>query len=94
MGFVPKTDASRIFIGQPVRDDIDVGLAIRRQEPVEVEVFSGSTVLNPGSRTGQIESVDRILSPLAQNEVGTIRCIGLNVSILIVFFSLVRQYSG
>lgn len=86
MRFVPRADASRILIGQPVRDDIDVGLAIRRQEPVQVEVFSGSTVLNPGSPTGQVEAVDRILSPLAQNEVGTIRCIGLNVSVLIDSF--------
>lgn len=85
MRFVPKADASRILIGQPVSDDVDVGLAIRRREQVQVEVFSGSTVLNPGSRTGQIESVDRILSPLAQNEVGTIRCIGLNVSSFISY---------
>lgn len=83
MRFVPKADASKILIGQPVRVDIDVGLATRRQEPVQVEIFSGSTVLNPGSRTGQIESIDRILSPLAQHEVGTLRCIGLNVSIFV-----------
>jgi len=30
--------------------------------------------------------VGRLLSPLAQEEVGTIRCVGLNVRLICVFF--------
>lgn len=81
MRFVPKSDSSRVLIGQPVKDDIDVGAALRKGEEVAVSVFSGSSVLAPGSATGATETIDRVLSPLTQQEVGTIRCIGLNVSL-------------
>ncbi|CAH0033223.1 unnamed protein product, partial [Clonostachys rhizophaga] len=69
---------SRVLIGQPLQNDLDVGVATRRGEPVSVNVFSGISILSPGATTGVIESIDRILSPLAQEEVGSIRCIGLN----------------
>lgn len=46
---------------------------------MQAEVFSGSSVLAPGEATGNIEAISRVLSPLASSEVGTIRCIGLNV---------------
>jgi len=67
-------------VGQPVDKDLDVGAAIIAGKDVEVEVFSRSSVLDPGSPTGKIEVIGRLLSPLAESEVGTIRCIGLNVS--------------
>lgn len=76
-------DGSSTFsplIGEPIKPEQDVGLATYQSEPVNVEVFSGSSILSPGQRTGEIRRVDRILSPLAASEVGTIRCIGLNVS--------------
>lgn len=77
--FVSKSDSSRILIGEP-QNDLDVGLALRKGDNVQVIVFSGNSVLSPGIRTGEIETIGRILSPLAQPEIGTIRCIGLNVS--------------
>ncbi|KAL6916212.1 hypothetical protein FSHL1_007659 [Fusarium sambucinum] len=76
--FVPKSDSTSILIGEPSQEDLDIGLATRDGENVTVEVFTGSSVLSPGARTGRAESIERILSPLAQEEVGTIRCIGLN----------------
>ncbi|KAF2014635.1 hypothetical protein BU24DRAFT_392723 [Aaosphaeria arxii CBS 175.79] len=76
--FVPKSTASRILIGQPIRHDIDVGAALRNGEQVDVEILSGTSVLAPGVLTGRNEIIERVLSPLAENEVGTIRCIGLN----------------
>jgi hypothetical protein len=77
---IPSSDSSRILIGQPVQHEIDVGKALRDGKQVNVSVYSGTSVLHPGSDTGKVESIQRILSPLARNEVGTIRCIGLNVS--------------
>lgn len=79
MRFVPKSSPSRVLIGQPLQKALDVGVATRRGEPVLVDIFSGISILSPGKATGVIEIIDRILSPLAQEEVGTIRCIGLNV---------------
>lgn len=77
--FVPKSAPSSILIGEPVQASLDVGLASREGKDISVNVFSGRSVLSPGSRTDRTESVERLLSPLAQEEVGTIRCIGLNV---------------
>jgi hypothetical protein len=67
------------LIGEPSQEDLDIGLATRDGKDVTVEVFTGTSVLSPGTRTDRTESIERILSPLAQEEVGTIRCIGLNV---------------
>ncbi|KAI5461276.1 hypothetical protein BGZ63DRAFT_231231 [Mariannaea sp. PMI_226] len=76
--FVPKSNPSKVLIGQPADKDVDVGIAVRKGLEVAVNVFSGSSVLSPGSDTGATETISRVLSPLAQHEVGTIRCIGLN----------------
>ncbi|KIN02729.1 hypothetical protein OIDMADRAFT_52560 [Oidiodendron maius Zn] len=76
--FIPKSQGSTILLGQPVDGDIDVGAAIRGGQEVLVSVFSGKSVLNPGAKTDRIEAISRLASPLAQEEVGTIRCIGLN----------------
>jgi hypothetical protein len=84
--FIPRAAASSAtatartaLIGEPVDVDLDVGLATYAGQDVEVDVYSGTSVLSPGSKTGQREIVDRLLSPLSSREVGTIRCIGLNV---------------
>ena len=79
--FVPKSNPSSILIGQPVQEDLDVGVAVRNSYDVHVYVFSGHSILTPGKGTGKVEVIGRILSPLAENEVGTIRCIGLNVGL-------------
>lgn len=77
--FVPKGSTTTL-IGEPVDANLDVGVASYEGKPIEVNVFSGSSVLSPGEKTGKTETVDRILSPIAMSETGTIRCIGLNVS--------------
>ncbi|CAO1618750.1 unnamed protein product [Parajaminaea phylloscopi] len=80
--FIPQSAGasrvSRALVGEPVDAALDVGMAALRSAPIEVEVFSGSSVLNPGQRTGKHETVGKLLSPLSQEEVGTIRCIGIN----------------
>lgn len=81
MRFVPKSQPSTILLGQPVDEELDVGVALKSGKEVLVHVFSGKSVLDAGSKTDQTESIERVLAPLAQEEVGTIRCIGLNVYI-------------
>jgi hypothetical protein len=68
-----------VLIGQPVDGSVDVGLAAHDGEPVDVHVFTGSSVLTPGVASGSTERVKQLLAPLDAAEVGTIRCIGLNV---------------
>ena len=78
--FIPRSNRSSILIGEPIDPKLDVGLALYHGKDVHVYPFSGASVLNPGQRTEKTEIIERLLSPLAQNEVGSIRCIGLNVS--------------
>lgn len=80
--FVPKSDTSKVYIGEPQSDTVDVGVALRKGQQVSAFLWSGTSVLSPGAKTGNSEIVGQLLSPLAANEVGTIRCIGLNVSVL------------
>jgi hypothetical protein len=54
-------------------------LALYQGKDVDVHPFSGNSVLSPGQITEATETISRVLSPLAQSEVGTIRCVGLNV---------------
>ncbi|KAH6679398.1 hypothetical protein B0J14DRAFT_473007, partial [Halenospora varia] len=67
-----------ILIGEPTDKELDVGAAIRAGKDVSVNVYSGTSVLSPGSSTDKTETIEKLLSPLAESEVGTIRCIGLN----------------
>ncbi|KAL9947192.1 hypothetical protein D7B24_005086 [Verticillium nonalfalfae] len=76
--FIPKSNALKVLIGEPESTTIDVGVALRKGQDVPVLVWSGSSVLSPGTKTTQREVVDKVLSPVAPHEVGTIRCIGLN----------------
>ena len=69
-----------MLVGEPVDEKLDVGLAARKGDEVKVRVFSGTSALDAGTATDRIEILDRLLCPLTQREVGTIRCIGLNVS--------------
>lgn len=74
-----SSNASTPQIGEPVDASLDVGL--QKENSVEVNVYSGTSVLNPGQKTGQTALAQRILSPLSAQEVGSIRCIGLNVGL-------------
>lgn len=74
--------SSTPLLGEPVDAGLDVGLATSdaAAKPVEVNVYSGTSILDAGQATGRIEKVGELLSVLKEEEVGTIRCIGLNVS--------------
>jgi hypothetical protein len=89
MRFVPRDAAtaaatslstSAPLIGEPEDQEIDIGAALYRKQDVWARVWSGSSILQPGTVTDKRLLVDRVLSPLTRDEVGTIRCIGLNVS--------------
>ncbi|KZO93662.1 putative mitochondrion protein [Calocera viscosa TUFC12733] len=75
--FIPKSGAAPL-LGEPLDASLDVGIAAFKGDEIKVSVYSGSSVLSPGEKTDRVELVGTLLSPLAQEEVGTIRCIGLN----------------
>jgi hypothetical protein len=50
-----------------------------QNEQVKVEVLSAASVLDlSAKKTGDIKTIKKLLSPISRQEVGTIRCIGLN----------------
>jgi 2-keto-4-pentenoate hydratase/2-oxohepta-3-ene-1,7-dioic acid hydratase in catechol pathway len=75
---VPKSDPSKVLLGEPTDDETDIGLAVREGKEVSLKTWTGTSVLAPGTVTGNTAIISKILSPLAAHEVGTIRCIGLN----------------
>ncbi|KAF2727220.1 hypothetical protein EJ04DRAFT_570577 [Polyplosphaeria fusca] len=75
--FIAVEDAKE-HIGEPVDSKMDVGVALADARQVQVQVFSGTSVLAAGSRTSSTLSIQTLLPPLSRSEIGTIRCIGLN----------------
>ncbi|KAI4148521.1 MAG: hypothetical protein LQ340_005054, partial [Diploschistes diacapsis] len=82
--FQPTSTPTSILIGQPTSASLDIGTALlpssTSSSPVTATVFSGSSILRPGTPTSTMETVHAILSPLSAAELGggCIRCIGLN----------------
>lgn len=83
--FVSSSGAT--LIGEPVDAAIDVGIVTRNGGVFSIRTYSGKSVLSPGEATGEVVDAVKVLSPLAQEEVGTIRGIALNVSSECLFTS-------
>ncbi|KAK4052287.1 hypothetical protein OIO90_004368 [Microbotryomycetes sp. JL221] len=67
------------YIGEPVDDKLDIGKTLFDNKPIQVYRYSGTSILNPGQRLSQtIDEIYQVDSPISQQQVGTIRCIGLN----------------
>lgn len=60
-------------------DRLIVGQAIEKKVDVSVKVVAGNSALDyDASFTGEIKTIDELLSPVSQIEAGTVRCVGLN----------------
>lgn len=76
-----KDASGRTLLGEPVDSEVDVGLASFAGTPIKVNVYSGTSMIDLEAQpTGEVVEVATILCPLTEPEVGSIRCIGLNVS--------------
>ncbi|CAK1365609.1 unnamed protein product [Cercospora beticola] len=66
-------------IGEPVDPELDVGAALASNQTIQVKTYSGSSTLQDDIHpTGHTLTTKTILPPVSRQEVGTIRCIGLN----------------
>ncbi|KAJ3549838.1 hypothetical protein NM208_g279 [Fusarium decemcellulare] len=68
----------RELCGEPIDQNVDVGLAVATGQPVEVRLLDSPSAMDESQLTGQTAFIKTLLSPLSPQEVGTIRCIGLN----------------
>ncbi|KAJ5487761.1 hypothetical protein N7530_002061 [Penicillium desertorum] len=74
-----RAEDGKIYGGEPVNPDIDVGQAIEKNVQVSVKVVAGNSALDyEAPFTGEIKTIDELLSPVSQMEAGTVRCVGLN----------------
>ncbi|KAG9019690.1 hypothetical protein FRB90_011499 [Tulasnella sp. 427] len=72
-------ETGKVHLGQPVDLKLDVGLAILKGSQVVVHEIAGKSALDPNARlTEKKLTVSKLLSPLAREEIGIVRCIGLN----------------
>jgi hypothetical protein len=67
--FRPSSSPSSVLIGQPVDQHLDVGVATFEGKQVEVDVYSGDSILRAGEKTRKKETIGTLLSPLAEEEV-------------------------
>ncbi|OAK97654.1 fumarylacetoacetate hydrolase [Phaeosphaeriaceae sp. SRC1lsM3a] len=76
--FIATEDGNE-HIGEPMDAQLDVGAALASGSRVEVRKFQGSSTLDLNAApTSTVLTISQLLPPLSKNEVGTIRCVGLN----------------
>ncbi|KAJ3841868.1 fumarylacetoacetate hydrolase [Lentinula raphanica] len=73
-------ETSRVHIGEPVDANLDVGVAAHQGTPIKAYEIIGSALDPAAQVTRKILTVKSLLSPLTRNEIGFVRCLGLNYS--------------
>ncbi|KAG6897619.1 hypothetical protein C0992_013059 [Termitomyces sp. T32_za158] len=73
-------ETSRIHIGQPVDEALDVGLAAYQRKPIKAFEIAGSALDPAAQVTTKVLTVRSLLTPLSREEVKLVRCLGLNYS--------------
>ncbi|CAE6366619.1 unnamed protein product [Rhizoctonia solani] len=74
-----ETSGKKVHIGQPVDPKVDVGLAILEKHSLKAHEISGSSALDADARvTTKVLTVDTLLEPIAPEQIGFVRCLGLN----------------
>ncbi|KAF8622066.1 hypothetical protein AX15_007216 [Amanita polypyramis BW_CC] len=78
MAPIRTAKTSRVHIGQPIDPHLDVGLAAHEDRPIKAHEIVGSTLDAAAQVTDNVLTVKTLLSPLSRQEVGIVRCLGLN----------------
>lgn len=70
---------SQVHESSTPTDRLIVGQAIEKNAEVPVKVVAGNSAFDYDALfTGEIKTIDELLSPVSQIEAGAVRCIGLN----------------
>jgi len=73
-------ETSRVHIGEPVDAGLDVGLAAFEGKPIKAYEIIGSALDPAASVSKNILTVSKLLTPLSNEEIKVVRCLGLNYS--------------
>ncbi|KAI8989908.1 fumarylacetoacetate hydrolase [Trametes punicea] len=71
-------ESGQVHIGEPVDPKLDVGLAVHQRKPVKAYEIIGSALDPKAQVTKNVLTVKELLAPLSREEVGLVRCLGLN----------------
>ncbi|KAK7470233.1 hypothetical protein VKT23_001667 [Stygiomarasmius scandens] len=73
-------ETSEVHIGQPVDPNLDVGLAAHEGRTIKAYEIFGSALDPSAQLTNNVLTVKHLLTPLSREQVGFVRCLGLNYS--------------
>ncbi|PVF93195.1 hypothetical protein CPB86DRAFT_877340 [Serendipita vermifera] len=72
---------NKVFLGQPIDPNVDVGLALHAGKPVKVYEITGKNALDHNATlTKNVLTIQRLLTPLSREEIPFVRALGLNYS--------------
>ncbi|KAI0757987.1 fumarylacetoacetate hydrolase [Fomes fomentarius] len=71
-------ETAQVHIGEPVDSKLDVGLAFHQKKPIKAYEIVGSAFESSAQVTKNVLTVKELLAPLSRDEVGLVRCLGLN----------------
>jgi len=73
-------ETGQVHIGEPVDAKLDVGAAYRLNNSIKAYEILGSTLDPSAQLTRNVLTVKDLLAPLSREQMGIVRCLGLNFS--------------
>ncbi|KAI0705743.1 fumarylacetoacetate hydrolase [Cerioporus squamosus] len=71
-------ETAQVHVGEPVDPKLDVGLAFHQKKPIKAYEIVGSALDPRAQVTKNVLTVKELLAPLSREDVGLVRCLGLN----------------
>ncbi|EMD40397.1 hypothetical protein CERSUDRAFT_80071 [Gelatoporia subvermispora B] len=71
-------ETAQVHIGEPIDPKLDVGLASVQRKPIKAYEIVGSALSPAAQVTKTVLTVKELLPPLSKEEIGLVRCLGLN----------------
>ncbi|THG95879.1 hypothetical protein EW026_g5848 [Hermanssonia centrifuga] len=71
-------ETAQIHIGEPIDPELDVGLAFHKEQAIKAYEIFGSALDPAAQVTKNVLTVKQLLPPLSREQIGVVRCLGLN----------------
>ncbi|THH21374.1 hypothetical protein EUX98_g8396 [Antrodiella citrinella] len=74
------TETAQVHIGEPVDSKLDIGIAYRQKKTIKAYEILGTALDASAEVTNRVLTVKELLAPLSREQLGIVRCLGLNYS--------------
>ncbi|GJE84461.1 fumarylacetoacetate hydrolase [Phanerochaete sordida] len=71
-------ETSQVHLGEPCDRWLDVGLAFHKKQTIKAYEIVGAALDPAAQVTNNVLTVQHLLPPLTREEIGVVRCLGLN----------------